>query len=243
MTTVLVAIGFGLLGGAIAFFVGAMIAGVVAMMLHMSSMEGGSGFFAAGIGMMTGVAGMIVSIILAVRWRGGASFASVVRDSLLSLIGIVLVTAIGLWIYYESRPHYLQPASAPPQLKFQILPPAGTVVPTDNTGFAAELQTRRSGNDAVLKSDESPEVQGQRVLGGYVQLLLRISPRHLALTLPTGEVRVFRLRLPADPTDGRYREWSDWQKADVAGANGQTVPVPKGPDYQIRYRVETHDMR
>ena len=80
------------------------------------------------------------------------------RDSLLSLAGIVLVTAIGLSIYYESKPHYLQPASAPPQLKFQILPPVGTVVPADVAGF-------------------------------------------------------------------------------------QTVPVPQGPDYQIRYRVETHDMQ
>ena len=243
MTTILVAIVFGLLGGAIAFVVGATIAGIVAMMLHMSSMEGGSGFFAAGIGVMTGVVGMIVSIVLAVRWRGGESFAGLVRDSLLSLVGIALVTAVGLWLYYESKPHYLQPASAPPLLRFQILPPAGTLVPADVAGFAAELQTRRSGNDAIWNRDESPEVQGQRVLDGYVQLLLRISPRDLALTIPTGEVRVFRLRLPADPTGGGHREWSDWQKADVAGANGRTVPVPQGPDYRIRYRVEAHDMR
>jgi urea transporter len=50
--TVLLAILFGVFGGVIAFFVGAIIAGIVAMLLHMSSMEGGSGFFAAGAGLL-----------------------------------------------------------------------------------------------------------------------------------------------------------------------------------------------
>jgi hypothetical protein len=155
--------------------------------------------------------------------------------------GIVAVTVLGIWLYDQSQPHYLQPASAPPQLQFQILPPAGTVLPADFVGFELVLQTSRSSNDALWNRDEMQEFRGQRMLCGFVQLLLRITPRDLALTLPSGEVRVFRLRLPADPTSGKFRAWSDWRKADVAATKGQSIPVPPGADYQIRYRVVTHE--
>jgi hypothetical protein len=47
------------------------------------------------------------------------------------------------------------------------------------------------------------------------------------LKMPSQESRIFRLPLPSDPTGAKFRQWSEWRKADFADIPGQSGPQPK----------------
>ena len=59
-----------LAGGAVGFLLGATASGLAAAILHMSKVEGGIGVFAAGIGLLSGMLAMVVTLLAMLHSRG-----------------------------------------------------------------------------------------------------------------------------------------------------------------------------
>src|SRR5438067_8833277 len=70
LSTILMAAVAGLVGFGVIFFIGALIASFAAGGLHISSMEGSRGYFAAIAGMVAGLLGFSGSVWLGLRRRG-----------------------------------------------------------------------------------------------------------------------------------------------------------------------------
>ena len=69
-STIIIAAVAGLVGFGLALLIGALIASFVAAPLHISTMEGGRGYFAMLIGMLAGVVGFVGAVWLVLRRRG-----------------------------------------------------------------------------------------------------------------------------------------------------------------------------
>jgi len=233
MITILIAIVLGLVGAAISFFLGAAAASVIAGATHMSNMEGARGYFAVAAGLITGLIGMIVTMAVTVRWRGAASFTAGLGITFASLCGMVLVAAAGLGIYWLSTPHPIHRNGPPVYLKFQIAPPPGGRA-LDISTWEVELDTDRN----VAPGYWDRDAQSPPIASGRVEMYFRTSQRLLVIKAPDREARIFRLKLPADPTAARFRQWSEWRKADSADGPNQSSPAPRDQDYEVRYLVE-----
>ena len=70
LSTIFIAAIAGLVGLGVFFFIGALIASFAAGPLHISTMEGARGYFAALVGMIAGVFGFIGAAWLVLRRRG-----------------------------------------------------------------------------------------------------------------------------------------------------------------------------
>jgi hypothetical protein len=237
--TILFALLFGLAGGVAGFLAGALVSGVIAGAMHMSNMEGARGYFAVAVGLLTGVIGMVLSIILTLRWRGVTNLAGVLGGSLATIGGLIALAAAGVGLYYISIPHPIHRGGPPVYLKFEIVPPAGGQAP-DLATWETELNTDKNSMPAYWDRDAHDQLNGRPVAAGRVELYYRTTQRLLVMKMPNREARIFRLRLPADPTGSKFRQWSDWRKADFADAPGQDHPAPKDSDYSIRYLIETN---
>lgn len=236
---VLLAMVLGLAGGAVAFFLGALLASVAAGVFHMSNIEGARGYFAVAIGALTGLAGMIVTMIITLRWRGVTSLAGVLGGSLASVGGVAALAAAGFGLYYMAIPHYIHPKGPPVYLKFEIAPPPGGATP-DLSTWEVELNTDKNTINGYWDRDAHNQMDGRPVADGRVELHYRTRQRLLVVTMPDQQRRMFRLPLPADPTGARFRNWSEWRKADFAEGPGLNGPTSRSSDYLIRYLVETN---
>ena len=122
-----------------------------------------------------------------------------------------------------------------PILRLEMRAPAG-IGAAGLTEVEGELSTDRNRADVVLEKQAEPLARS-----GYVPLYFRTSQRLLVFKSPDGHVRLYNLRLPADPMGKKYHDWSSWQKPDFVDERGSNGPrrAGKGDDIEIRYRVET----
>ena len=235
-STILVAAIAGLVGLGVFFFVGALIASLAAGPLHISTMEGARGYFAALVGIIASVFGFVGAAWLVLRRRGVRG----VRVGLggiaaFALIIVSAASAVGIW--YSMQPHVLNRNGPEPLLRLEIRTPQSIAIFTDAT---AELTTDRNGADVVLEKAVESDPLTRR---GYVPLYYRTSHRLLAVKFPNGGARLYNVRLPANPMPKKYHAWSEWQKPDFVDEPGSTGPkrAGTGPDIEVRYHVETAD--
>jgi hypothetical protein len=227
----------GAVGGAGGLVLGIALGSALAAALHVSPMEGGAGYFAVAIALVVALIVTPVSILFTLYWRG-------IRGIWL-FIGLIVVclaivaiagAAVGLW--YARQPHILNVNGPTPLLEFEIKPPDGQSVQT-LADAELELDTDRNVMPGYWHKDaaENPHVRA-----GYVEVYYRTSQRLFVLKFPGHEDRIFRLRLPANPMNAKYRAWSEWQNPDfVAKAGEQPSRLPSGSDYQIRYKLDYQD--
>jgi hypothetical protein len=234
LATIFIAAIAGLVGLGVFFFIGALIASVAAGPLHISTMEGARGYFAALVGIIAGVFGFIGAAWLVLRRRGVRGVKVVLGGiAALALIIVSAASAVGIW--YSMQPHVLNRNGPEPLLRLEIRAPENIAIFADAT---AELTTDRNTVDVIL---EKPDETATR--RGYVPLYYRTSHRLLALKFPNGGARLYNLRLPANPMPKKYHTWSAWQKPDFVDEPGSTGPkrAGDGPDIEVRYHVETAD--
>jgi len=233
-STILISAAAGLLGFGVVFFIGALTASFAAGALHISTMEGARGYFAALAGMLAGVVGFIGAVWIVLRRRGvrGVRVALGVIAAF-ALIIVSAVSAVGIW--YSMQPHALNRNGPEPLLRLEVRAPENIAIFADAT---AELTTDRNTADVIL---EKPDETATR--RGYVPLYYRTSHRLLALKFPNGGARLYNLRLPANPMPKKYHAWSPWQKPDFIDEPGSTGPkrADGGPDIEVRYHIETAD--
>jgi hypothetical protein len=234
LSTIFIAAIAGLVGLGVFFFIGALIASFAAGPLHISTMEGARGYFAALVGIIAGVFGFVGAAWLVLRRRGVRGVRVAVGGiAAFALIIISAASAVGIW--YSMQPHVLNRNGPEPLLRLEIRAPENIAIFADAT---AELTTDRNTADVIL---EKPDETATR--RGYVPLYYRTSHRLLALKFPNGGARLYNLRLPANPMPKKYHTWSAWQKPDFVDEPGSTGPkrAGDGPDIEVRYHVETAD--
>ncbi|PYL06922.1 MAG: hypothetical protein DME33_12245 [Verrucomicrobia bacterium] len=237
VSAIILAIVGGIIGLAAGLFLGFVLGAALAKAFHVSSFEGGAGYFAVAIAILVTIIVTPVAILLTLYWRG-------IRGIWL-FIGLVIVcvsmfaiAASGLGIWYGAQPHALNLNGPTPQLEFEVKSPDGQSV-ENLADVEPELDTDRNAMPGTWHSD-TPQNSGVRA--GNVGLYFRTSRRLFVLKFPGHEDRIFNLHLPANPMRAKYRSWSEWQKPDfVAKAGEQPTRFSGGNDYQIRYKVDYQD--
>ena len=235
------AILFGILGGVVGIgaglFLGFALGAGLAAAFHVSSFEGGAGYFAAAIAVLVTCVVAPGLILLTLYWRGTRGFYLFVGLIAVCLsLGLITVSGFGIW--YAAQPHVLNINGPTPQLEFEVKPPAGQSVES-LSDVQPELNTDRNAMPGYWHTD-SPKNPAVRT--GFVELYFRTSRRLFVLKFPNDTDRIFQLKLPANPMREKYREWSNWQNPDyVAKKNEQPSRPSGGNDYQIRYRMDYQD--
>ncbi|PYK25231.1 MAG: hypothetical protein DME59_11280 [Verrucomicrobia bacterium] len=237
VSAILLGIVGGIIGLAAGLFLGFALGAILAKVMHISSFEGGAGYFAVAIAILVTVLVAPVAVLLTLYWRG-------IRGIWL-FIGLVTVCvsmfaigASGLGIWYAAQPHVLNLNGPTPLLEFEVKPPEGQSL-ENLANVEAQLDTDRNSMPGTWRT-EAPANSGVRA--GYVEIYFRTSRRLFVLKFPGHEDRIFNVHLPANPMNSKYRSWSEWQKPDfVAKADQQPTRFSGGNDYQIRYRVDYQD--
>jgi energy-coupling factor transporter transmembrane protein EcfT len=227
----------GIIGIAAGLFLGFALGSGLAAAFHVSTFEGGAGYFAALIALLVTLVVTPAAILLVLYWRG-------VRGIWL-FIGLVIVCismaaigASGFGVWYAAQPHVLNINGPTPQLEFEVKPPTGQSLES-LTDVQPELDTDRNAMPGYWHTD-APE--NSDVRAGYVEVYFRTSKRLFVLKFPGGTDRLFQLHLPANPMQPKYRAWSEWKNPDFVAKAGEQPSRPSGgSDYQIRYKLDYQD--
>jgi hypothetical protein len=240
--TILLAMILGLVASGISFVGGAFLASIAATAAHMSNAESARDYLVVGVGLCSAFLALVGTIILTLRRRGITSVSGVLGGLGGSVAGIVGVAALGIGLYASSQPQMLGRNGAKLRLEFQIQAPQNSPLPEIAT-TQMQLQTGQSVTDGSWYVDQKELADGRPAQSGSVQLFFRDPRRQLALRLPNHEAQIFRLRLPADPTSLRYKQWSEWQMADLVESPGATAPAQVAPEkaFLIRYQIVTSE--
>ena len=237
VSAILLGIAGGIIGLTAGLFLGFALGAILAKAMHISSFEGGAGYFAIAIAILVTVVVAPVVILVTLYWRG-------IRGVWL-FIGLVVVSvsmfamaASGVGIWYAAQPHVLNLNGPTPLLEFEVKPPDGQSLES-LANVEPELDTDRNAMPGTWRT-QSPETPELRA--GYVEMYFRTSRRLFVLKFPGHEDRIFNVHLPANPMKAKYRTWSEWQKPDfVAKADQQPARFSGGNDYQIHYKLEYQD--
>jgi hypothetical protein len=234
LNTVLLGIVAGIIGLATGLFLGFALGAILARVMHISSFEGGAGYFAISIAILVTVLVAPLAILLTLYWRGTRGIWLFI-GLVIVCVSMFAVAASGVGIWYAAQPHVLNLNGPTPLLEFEVKPPEGESVGNlDNV--EPELDTDRNAMPGTWRT-EAAETPGARAAS--VEMYFRTSRRLFVLKFPGHEDRIFNLRLPANPMKSKYRNWSEWQNPDfVAKTDQQPTRFSGGNDYQIRYRVD-----
>jgi hypothetical protein len=237
VSAILLGIVGGMIGVAAGLFLGFALGAMMAKVLHISSFEGGAGYFAVAIALLVTVLIAPVAIVLTLYWRGTRGIWLFI-GLLVVCMSMLAIGASGLGIWYAAQPHVLNLNGPTPLLEFEVKPPEGQSIDS-LADVEPELDTDRNSMPGTWRT-EAPETPGVRA--GYVEMYFRTSRRLLVLKFPGHEDRLFNLHLPSNPMQSKYRSWSTWQKPDfVAKPGQQPVQFSGGNDYQVRYRIDYQD--
>jgi hypothetical protein len=227
----------GIVGIAAGLFLGFALGAALAAAFHVSSFEGGAGYFAVAIALLVTCIVAPGLILLTLYWRGTRGLYLFVGLIAVCLsLGLIAVSGFGIW--YAGQPHVLNINGPTPLLEFEVKPPAGQSVES-LANVQPELDTDRNAMPGYWHTD-APQDPGVRA--GYVELYFRTSQRLFVLKFSGDTDRIFRLKLPANPMRAKYRAWSDWQNPDFVAKGGQQPTRPTGGnEYQIRYKMDYQD--
>lgn len=224
-----------LVGAALGFFAGAALGSVLAVMLSISSFEGGAGYFAVAIGIAGGVIGFLVGAALTLRRYGGYRGFNAIASRLMFVVLVFgVAAAIGIWVQLATVEHF---SGANPLLQFEIrLPESANIPERRNIDFEMQAGSQRSGG---LLADAWLDRDGERpVLRGFVQLYTRTSQRTLVVSLPNAPKLLFRIRLASAPNAAKtYGEWQRVDYLDEGKADSQPRKPGAAETYDIRYYV------
>ncbi len=222
---------------------GAVASGAVAALCvdwyHVSSREGGAGYFVLFLGLFGLIAGGVIGLIAAryVAAHADPSFFKALGYGLGVIAGVAGVIAGAARLL----------ADVPPTidgetlfLQVEIRWPAEQVTPpAADTGLAALTlhsipafsHTVRASARGALWLEDAHQVDGRWVAPGAVEVFTSRGSKALDVELGSKHHEGFLLRLPAYPTK-RDTVWTDWLPRDGRGG----PPRAKGLTY--RYRVQ-----
>lgn len=222
-----------LIGSVLGFVAGLALGSQLVTVFRISSFEGEAGYFAFAIGVIGGLLGAVFSTLFALyilKVSGKRMFYQLVYI----VVGLAAISFGAFEYYQNSQPIPLRPNQSPVRLAFEVRPPSGEVAFDDKEKIRISIDTDQNSDDASLQGNDNPAL-----ILGEVDLYFRTSRRFIVVHFANGVDKIFDPSLPADPTGGRYHEWSDWIGASYTGRPGEPQPIRESDtiDYQIRYRV------
>lgn len=227
----------GIAGAVAGFFLGVGIGSVLVPILHISSFEGGAGYFVVFIGLIAGLIGGIAGIILTLRYQGGERKAGrVLGKTALVIAGIGFLVFAGIQIRLATMENF-PGGNLTPTLEFEIRLPAGMSAPERRKiDFEMQAGSQRSGGQL---HDEWMRTEGDRVvLSGFVQLYTRTSSRILVVTLPDQPRLLFQIGLAATPRVSEdFGKWQSVNFIDEMKADSQPRKPGAAETFEIRYKV------
>ena len=223
----------GIVGAIAGFAAGLALGSLLADVLSVSSVEGASGYFAVGIGLLTGIAGFFAAIVLTLRYQGGYRGFGAIAGRTLAVVAALAVLVAGAIVYRLATVEHFSGAS--PRMHFEIRLPAGLAAP-DLRRIDAEMQAGSQRSGATFRE---PRLENDRVvIPGVIELYTRTAQRILVFRMP-GQPRIlFRIGLAATPRVSDA--FGPWQRADFIDDGAQIVQRRKPKDtedFDIRIRV------
>lgn len=240
---VLLAILAGVAGAVVGYAVTAVLAVYIMGYYGVSDFEGGRGMLAfLGIGPIGGFITMIVAIVLVARYRKDTRTLGKTGGIILaSLVGIGVLAWAGTYVLEDANP-WITTNAPSPRLTFEIRLPAGQRLPDSPKGYDVQLDTDKNTMPAN-PTTEWMRMDGDRpVLLGNVDVAYRTSKRLLVLKLPGQSVRLFNLKLAANPS--HMADFGPWQRVDFVDDPSSDKPPQKAPatdTTELRYRLERFD--
>ena len=182
-------LGWAAAGAVAGFLIGAVGASIAAAAMHMPGREGAPGYFALGIGILTGIAGFFAGVIYSAHVRGyGAARGMVWLVAGIGAIGLSL--GLARWRYVNSQEYFTRKYGSA-VLEFEVRPPLPA-----------------GGSVALLEGGSSPSQAEWSVPGttGQTRIFQVTKDRKLILQTAAGceEVRIEMDRFPTS------RDWSGW---------------------------------
>ncbi len=162
------------------------------------------------------------------------------RSLVLRSLCVVLMAgalAAGAFSLRTAAMTHLSLIAKAPAVEFEIRLPQ-TVAKSDLKQDAqVELLTDLNQTLAQLDGNLRATEDGRTVLRGYVPLKFRTTERMVVLSLPGQAQRIFKLRLPPNPSPSD--EFGPWHMADRIMPAGRAGTARGAPDdsFAIRYRV------
>jgi hypothetical protein len=233
-SAILLGIVAAIIGIVLGLFLGFALGSLLAAALHVPAREGVAGYFTVAIALIVSCVVAPASIVVTLYWRGVRRVWLLI-GLLVVCISIAAIGASGFGIWYATQPHVLNLNGPTPLLEFEVKPPAGQSVEA-LTDIEPQLDTDRNSMPGYWHTEAPANPQ---VRAGYVELYFRTSQRLFVLKFPGRQDRIFKLQLPANPMNAKYRVWSEWQNPDfVAKAGEQPSRFSGGSDYQVRYKID-----
>jgi hypothetical protein len=215
--------------GALAF---AKLAEACVVWYQISSREGESGFFIAGLALAGGLAGLVVGALCGWKWHGSA--VNLLKGFGLAIAVILSLTAsIALLCRWKAD---IPPTMAGHELilEVEVRLPAGTAVGDLEDAAASSLNLQRFENQSLYRSEggalyfeKAKQSAGRWIVPGTVPLSGDRGKRVLELNIGAVHKQNFLLPMPAHPGE-ESMNWSDWLP--------QGTPEKPWPDGEMSYR-------
>lgn len=222
----------GFLSGAVGMLAFGLLADTCVDWYQISSREGNSGYFVAGLALAGALLGLVIGVLCALKWAGsgfGASFFKAMGIS----VGTVLVLA-GLAALLCRWQADLPPTIDGNRLLLEIelrLPSGDSVEALQGDSFLKLLTLEdrdiRRSEAGALNFDAAKQMDGRWIVAGEAPLSGERGQRLLDLQIGDRYTQGFLLPLPARPGNA-FATWSGW--------------LPKGtaeqpwPDSKLSYR-------
>ena len=185
VSAILLGIVGGIVGLAAGLFLGFAPDAILARVMHVSSFEGGAGYFAISIALLVTVLVAPIVILLTLYWLGTRGIWLFI-GLVIVCVSMFAIAASGLGIWYAAQPHVLNLNGPTPLLEFEVKPPQGESVENlDNV--EPELDTDRNAMPCTWRT-EPPETA--EVRAGYMGMYFRTSRRLFVLKFPAHEDRI-----------------------------------------------------
>lgn len=228
----------GLLTGIFGAVYGGWMASRAVVWLHISSFEGGSGYFVVAMILVSFAVATVIGFLVS-RLAGGAGMAATARVLGFSFAAVaIVVTGLGgiAWVGMDREPLV---AGHPINLDLEVRLPPGMTAPAPNPDretYAALI----SGSPprvrvGQLRFDLAREEAGRWIVPSSIPIHVSKTPRMLGIKLETAEAQYFDTPIPAKPPrleDG----WGAWIETPYLGNRSKPAA---GAALAVRYRVVT----
>src|SRR5947209_5184641 len=132
----------GIIGLATGLFLGFALGAILAKVMHISSFEGGAGYFAISIAILVTVLVAPLAILLTLYWRGTRGIWLFI-GLVIVCVSMFAIAASGLGIWYAAQPQVLNLNGPTPLLEFEVKPPEGESL-ENLANVEAQLDTDRN---------------------------------------------------------------------------------------------------
>ena len=235
-----VTITIGLLTAALGAFLAGCVAVAAVAWYRISGFEGLSGYFVGAIGLLGGVAGLIIGLVTARKVAASAAPAFFMGLGLSCgiVVGIAGVAALISWVLADIPPKM---DGKDLDLAVQIRLPIGeTILPGSVAGDSyltlgsvnplTHVQ-RRSGRGVLLVS-EAKLVNGRWIIPGSMYIFTTRGKRSMEVVVGGKLCAGFIVPLPGRP-GLKHEQWSEWLPR--SGQDGKPWPET---EYSYRFRVQ-----